>query len=330
MKFIILGAGSLGSIYGGMLDIAGHDVTLVAHGKNYEALKNKGLTIRTPEGEINRHLNVVSTPSTVEAADVAFLTVKSRDTESILKTSTHLFGKTMFISFQNAAEKDELLSRYAGSSHVIGGVSTVGATLIEPGIVDYTAVGYTWLGEIPEGRSERVKEIVEILNHARIPTDHAANITEIKWAKLVVYCANAGLASLTRLNTSQSLRDPVLTEVFLRIVKEGGDVMKAVGLTPDNPPHLLPIKRILESQEEEIIQEFTNQANKSHDEEKQVVVSMLQDVLNNKEIEVEETFGYITKIAQSKNVEIPALRVIYALLRGLNRHILNNSNSNDS
>ncbi len=106
--------------------------------------------------------------------------------------------------------------------------------------------------------------------------------------------------------------------------------MKAVGLTPDNPPHLLPIKRILESQEEEIIQEFTNQANKSHDEEKQVVVSMLQDVLNNKEIEVEETFGYITKIAQSKDVEIPALRVIYALLRGLNRHILNNSNSNDS
>ncbi|HYW00347.1 MAG TPA: ketopantoate reductase family protein, partial [Candidatus Acidoferrum sp.] len=294
MKFLILGAGSLGSIYGGMLDIAGHDVTLVAHGKNYEALKNNGLTIRTPEGEINRHLNVVSTPSTVEA-DVAFLTVKSRDTESILETSTHLFGKTLFISFQNAAEKDELLSRYAGSSHVIGGVSTVGATLIEPGIVDYTAVGYTWLGEIPEGRSERVKEIVEILNQARIPTDHAANITEIKWAKLVVYCANAGLASLTRLNTSQSLRDPVLTEVFLRIVKEGGNVMKAVGLTPDNPPHLLPIKRILESQEEEIIQEFTNQANKSHDEEKQVVVSMLQDVLNNKEIEVEETFGYITK-----------------------------------
>ena len=142
-------------------------------GKNYEALKNKGLTIRTTEGEINRHLNVVSAPSSVESADVAFLTVKSRDTESILETSTHLFGKTLFISFQNAAEKDELLSRYAGSSHVIGGVSTVGATLAEPGIVDYTAVGYTWLGEIPEGSSERVKAIVEILNQLRIPTDHA-------------------------------------------------------------------------------------------------------------------------------------------------------------
>jgi len=329
MKFVILGAGSLGSIYGGMLDIAGHDVTLVARGKHYEALKNEGLTIMTPEGDINRRLNVVSTPNRVEAADVALLTVKSRDTESILKTSTHLFGKTLFISLQNAAEKDELLSRYAGSSHVIGGVSTVGATLTKPGIVDYTAIGYNWLGEIPKGRSERVKEIVEILNQARIPTDHAANITEIKWAKLIVYCANAGLASLTRLRTNQSLQDPALAAVFLRIVKEGGNIMKAVGLTPDNPPHLLPIKHILESREEEIIREFVNRASKSHDEEKKVTVSMLQDVLNNKEIEVEETFGYIIEIAQSKNVEIPTLRVIYALLRGLNRHILNNS-SNDS
>jgi len=55
---------------------------------------------------------------------------------------------------------------------------------------------------------------------------------------------------------------------------------------------------------------------------------MLQDVLNNKEIEVEETFGYIIKIAQSNNVEVPTLRVIYALLRGLNRHILNHSIDN--
>ncbi|HKM76685.1 MAG TPA: ketopantoate reductase family protein [Candidatus Bathyarchaeia archaeon] len=330
MKFLILGAGSLGLIFGGMLDIAGHDVTLVARGKNYEALNNDGLTIMTPEGDIKRRLNVVSTPNSVEAADVAFLTVKSRDTESILSASTHLFGKTLFISLQNAAEKDELLSRYAGSSHVIGGVSTVGATLTEPGIVDYTAVGYNWLGEIPKGRSERVKEIVETLNQAGIPTDHAANITEIKWAKLIVYCANAGLASLTRLRTNESLQDPTLTAAFLKIVKEGGNVMKAIGLPPDNPPHLLPIKRILESQEDEIIQEFTDRARKSHDEERKVTVSMLQDVLNNKEIEVEETFGYIIKIAQSQNVEIPTLRIIYALLRGLNRHILNSSNDHDS
>ena len=326
MKFLILGAGSIGSVYGGMLEIAGHDVTLVARGKHYEALKNNGLTIKTPADHVNRRLRVVSTPSDVKAADVAFLTVKSRDTEGILEASKHLFGKTLFISFQNAAEKDELLSTYAGSSNVVGGVSTMGATLIEPGIVDYTAVGHTWLGEIPKGRSARVNEIVEILNHAKIPTDHADNITEVKWAKLVVYCANAGLASLTRLRTDQSLQGPTLTKVFLGMVREGGNLMKATWLTPYDPPHLLPIKRILESGEDEIVQEFTDRAKRNADEEKGVTVSMLQDVFNNKEIEVEETFGYLMKIARSKKVEVPILSVVYALLRGLNRHILDQSN----
>ena len=113
--------------------------------------------------------------------------------------------------------------------------------------------------------------------------------------------------------------------------------MKAVGLTPYDPPHLLPIKRILESREDKIVQEFTERANdfldgvndnakracKGEDEERGVIVSMLQDVFNNKEIEVEETFGYLMNTARSKNVDVPTLRVIYSLLRGLNRQIIN-------
>lgn len=320
MRFLILGAGSLGSIYGGMLEIAGHDVTLVARGENFNVLKNDGLTIRTPNGEMKRHIKVVSAPNQVDAADVAFLTVKSRDTDSILKASTHLFGKTSFISLQNAAEKDAILANYAGLRHVIGGVSTVGATLVQPGVVDYTEIGYNWLGELPNGKSDRVKTIVNILNEAGIPTDHAADITGIKWSKLVVYCANAGLSALTRLRTKEALQDPALTQVFLRLVKEGGNVMKTVGITPENHPHLLPLRKIIDSPEAELIQEFADRARKSH--ETKVTVSMLQDILNNKPIEVEETFGYVTRIAREHRINTPTFHIIYALLRGLNQHML--------
>lgn len=321
MRFLILGAGSLGSIYGGMLDIAGHDVTLVARGENFNVLKNDGLTIRTTAGEIKRHIKVVSAPNQVDAVDVAFLTVKSRDTDGILKASTHLFGKTSFISMQNAAEKDEILARYVGLPHVIGGVSTIGATLVQPGIVDFTETGHNWLGELPNGKSERVKTIANILNEAGIPTDHTADITGIKWAKLMVYCANAGLSSLTRLRTKEVLQDPALTQVFLRLVKEGGNVMKAVGIIPENHPHLLPIQKIFDSPEGELIKEFADGARKCH--ETKVTVSMLQDVFSNKPIEVEETFGYVARIAEEHHIDIPTFHIIYALLRGLNHHILN-------
>ena len=321
MKFLILGAGSLGSIYGGMLDIAGHDVTLVARGENFNVLKNDGLTIRTAEGEIKRQIKVVSAPNQVDAVDVAFLTVKSRDTDGILKASAHLFGKTSFISMQNAAEKDEILARYVGLPHVIGGVSTIGATLVQPGVVDYTETAYNWLGELPNGKSERVKAIVDILNEAGIPTDHAANITGIKWAKLMGYCANSGLASLTRLRVNDALQDPFLAKTLIMLVKEGGNLMRASGVTPEDHAHLFPIKRIMESPEAELIQELVNQTKESR--ETNVTPSMLQDVLNNKPIEVEETFGYVTRIAKERGVSVPTFEIFYSLLRGLNRHILN-------
>ena len=136
----------------------------------------------------------------------------------------------------------------------------------------------------------------------------------------MVYCANAGLSALTRLRTKEALQDPALTQVFLRLVKEGGNVMKTVGITPENHPHLLPIRKIIDSPEAELIQEFVDRARKSH--ETKVTVSMLQDILNNKPIEVEETFGYVTRIAQKHSINIPTFYIIYALLRGLNQHIL--------
>ncbi len=322
MIFVILGGGSLGSVYGGLLDIAGHDVTLVARSQNYEALKSDGLTINTSNGQVKRKVKVVASPMEVDTADVAFLTVKGRDTHRILEDSRHLFGKTVFISLQNAAGKDEVLAQYAGVGNVIGGVSTVGATLIRPGVVDYTEVGYNWLGELPRGRSERVEKIVKILNEAKIPTTHAADISAIKWSKLVLYCANAGIAALTRLPSYQFLQDQKITGIFVRLVKEGGSVMKAVGVEPENHPHLLPIKRMMELDEEPLLVELADRAKRIPESERRVTISMLQDVWNHKELEVEETFGYMAKAAKELKVETPTFSAIYALVAGLNSHIL--------
>jgi pyruvate/2-oxoglutarate dehydrogenase complex dihydrolipoamide dehydrogenase (E3) component len=46
----ILGAGAIGSVVGGMLAKAGHDVTLIdAWFEHIEAIQQKGLVIQTPQ-----------------------------------------------------------------------------------------------------------------------------------------------------------------------------------------------------------------------------------------------------------------------------------------
>jgi 2-dehydropantoate 2-reductase len=50
VRIAILGAGGVGGYYGGVLALAGHDVTLFARGAHLDALRERGLEVRTPEG----------------------------------------------------------------------------------------------------------------------------------------------------------------------------------------------------------------------------------------------------------------------------------------
>jgi ketopantoate reductase len=49
MRHIILGAGAVGGTLGGLLSHHGHSVVLVARGAHLDALRTRGLSLRTPE-----------------------------------------------------------------------------------------------------------------------------------------------------------------------------------------------------------------------------------------------------------------------------------------
>ncbi|RLA98412.1 MAG: 2-dehydropantoate 2-reductase, partial [Deltaproteobacteria bacterium] len=51
MRYLVLGAGAMGSVFGGLLAEAGHDVTFVGLDAHLEAMKKKGLRITGIWGE---------------------------------------------------------------------------------------------------------------------------------------------------------------------------------------------------------------------------------------------------------------------------------------
>ncbi|MGP4114886.1 ketopantoate reductase family protein [Streptomyces sp. 4N509B] len=78
MRYIIIGAGAVGGTIGGRLFESGHEVVLVARGAHLAALRERGLTLRTPDG--TRTLRVPTAAGPEEAAprpgDVLVLAVK--------------------------------------------------------------------------------------------------------------------------------------------------------------------------------------------------------------------------------------------------------------
>ena len=49
MRYVILGAGAVGGVVGGLLAVAGHEVALIARGEHLAAVRRDGLTLHTPD-----------------------------------------------------------------------------------------------------------------------------------------------------------------------------------------------------------------------------------------------------------------------------------------
>ena len=63
MRLIVIGAGGIGAYFGGELARAGHDVTMFARGAHLDALRERGLTVRTPEGEFVTPVGATNDPA---------------------------------------------------------------------------------------------------------------------------------------------------------------------------------------------------------------------------------------------------------------------------
>src|SRR5260370_31362637 len=82
MRIAVLGAGGIGGYYGARLAKAGHDVVLVARGAHLEALQRRGVTVRTPDGELTLPIAAVTDVRGLEPVDLLLFCVKAYDTEA--------------------------------------------------------------------------------------------------------------------------------------------------------------------------------------------------------------------------------------------------------
>ncbi|HTN92169.1 MAG TPA: 2-dehydropantoate 2-reductase N-terminal domain-containing protein, partial [Sorangium sp.] len=77
MRILIVGAGAVGGYFGARLALAGEDVTFVARGAHGEAMRSRGLVLRTPAGELRTPpLRVVDLDAARGPFDLALIAVK--------------------------------------------------------------------------------------------------------------------------------------------------------------------------------------------------------------------------------------------------------------
>ena len=233
MRIVVMGTGGLGGYFGGLLARAGGDVTFVARGANLEALQGHGLTVRSVNGDFTlSNVQACADPSGLPPADFILFTVKTYGVEDATALLQPVVAQdTVLLTLQNGVDTPEILRQALGRGTVLAGITRIGSTLVEPGVIEQPthdrAIEYGSLDEQGEAALERVRELLEA---AAIPVLLSPDIRKSLWEKLVLISAFAGLSALTGLSPNQLLARRPTRTIYAQVMEEAAAVARAAGV----------------------------------------------------------------------------------------------------
>jgi 2-dehydropantoate 2-reductase len=302
MKVAVVGAGAMGSLFGGLLAASGEDVTLVDVWREHiDAINSEGLRIGGSKGSHIVRVKATTDPSSVGPVDLIIIFVKSYDTLKATKDALPMVKEdTVFLSLQNGLGHFEKISEAAGSERVISGTTAHGCTLKGPGEIVHAGRGPTIIGELDGRETERVCDIRDALVRAGIETEISRNITGALWSKVLV---NVGINPLTAINgvrNGELLEDPEIKETIRQAVEEAITVAEALGIDlgpGDQLEHVYKVAR-------------ATALNRS---------SMLQDVERGRKTEIDALNGIVVRLAKTLGVDTPVNEALTAAVKGLEK-----------
>lgn len=193
MRFIIYGAGGIGSIMGGHLARTGHDVILIGRPGHIKVINDRGIRLITPTGTYILKIPAVTTPGQVSFAgeDIVCLCMKGQDTEAAIKDLKAVTADIPVFCFQNGVRNEEIAARYF--SRVYGVMVRVGAVYLEDGevIARRDPPGWYIIGRYPRGTDKLIEAVAESLRVAGYLIKTTADIMPYKWGKLMANIGNA-------------------------------------------------------------------------------------------------------------------------------------------
>jgi len=301
MKTVIMGAGAMGSLFGGLLALSGEEVWLVDIREDHiQTLVSKGLTLE--EGGKKQRIPVHATKETasIGKADLILFLVKAYHTEKAVSDALVLQKEeTVFLTLQNGLGNEEAICKRVDPRKVILGVTNQGATLLGPGRIRHAGSGKTYIGELDGKVTDRVTRFAQVFARAGIETEVSSNIQSLVWNKLFINIGINAVAAITGLRNGRLLDYPETLRLMEALVSEAVTVARKKGIPIEGNP-LETVKAVAEATKE-------NRC------------SMGQDIDNRRKTEIDVINGAVVREAQRLGTAVPYNQMITDLVKVLEK-----------
>jgi 2-dehydropantoate 2-reductase len=298
MKITVLGAGAMGSLFGGLLAEAGHAVELLdINEEHISRIIAHGLCLSTGAGTRVVPMRITRPKDAHVVPDWLIVFTKTIHTADALKSVGAILGKdTRVLSLQNGLGNAEKLSEFVHLSRVAIGVTTVPADLVAPGEVHSHGQGHIRM-MMADGRTDAaLLTLAEAMNAVGMDCHVDPTVSQGIWEKVAFNAAINSVCAVCECTVGELGAQAAARALAHSIASEVLVVASADGLkvSPDT------------------VHGNLDHAMDHHLDHKP---SMLQDMLASRQTEIDSINGHVLRIARLHSIHIPNVQALDTLVR---------------
>jgi 2-dehydropantoate 2-reductase len=295
-RIAVVGAGAVGSYFGGILARAGAPVVMIGRAAFVESVKKSGLFLDTVQFQERVPVEASTEIAAAKDADFVLFCVKTTDTVEASKVlAKWVTPATTIVSLQNGVNNAEEIRKASGID-AVSAVVYVAAAMAAPGHVKHLGRGDLVVGP----KNERTERFAGMCERAKLPCRISENIEGELWTKLVWNCALNAVSGLGRVTYGEIISSEDAKRVVEAAVYEVLAVAKAKNI---RPPGLEDPKAALAG------------AFKIAEQMKGTRSSTAQDMARSKRTEIESLNGYIARVGTELGVPTPVNHTLYTLVK---------------
>ena len=299
MNIVIIGAGALGSYFGGRLQQAGQHVQYLVRKKRAQQLKENGLRITSPHGNYDfNELHIIEDVKKIEQVDLVILAVKGQHLQGTIPDLKLLVEKgAKILPLLNGIEHISILQDELSEAAVIGGSAFIIATLNEKGHVIHSNKNHDLIfGPLHPSQTKICDEFEQAVSSAIMGASRTENILIRMWIKYMFITAFSGVTTASNLPIGTIRRFPETNRLLEHVLIEMKQLANAynVGITEQN-----------------VAQALENMAGLPDES----TSSMHQDLRKGQTLEVEHLQGGALRLAEKVNLKLPVIETLYGLIK---------------
>ena len=299
MKIVVIGAGAMGSIYGGHLSMNNEVYMVDTNQTVVDKINSDGLKI-DEDGMTNvYHPKAVTTTEGIGNVDLVILFVKAIFSRSALEGNKNLIGpNTRVLTLQNGAGHEDLLKEFVPVEHVVIGTTEDNGAVLDFGHIRRGGVGRTNAGLLTKDTDGFLPTLKEAFDSCGFQVKIHENIQQLIWDKLFTNVSLSAVTGILQVDMGYIASNEYAWKMTVKLIHEAVATAKALGLTCD---------------EEAIVEKVR----KTSEDSPNGRTSIRVDLEAGRRTEVDTISGAVVRAAKRCGVEVPTHEFVVNMVHAM-------------